>query len=184
MAVREEVPRGQRAAVSKVDLDGGEGRIGRPDLRPVAQDDGESARGDSAHVGGPQSAAHGQHAIGPATQQALQVRAPDSLIVVCVTEHQVVAVGAGDALDLERDLGIERVGDVGQQQGEGGAAVPREAARQQIGTVVERRDRGMYALARFRADGALAADDVRNGRRRDPGPARHIVDRRCHFPSR
>ena len=89
-----------------------------------------------------------------------------------MAEEEPIAAGLGDAVDATEDLGVERVGDVADDDAEQRAPAAAEGASQEIRLVAEVIRRGEDPLARGFPDryaGLAAVEDSGHGRDRNPG---------------
>ena len=74
-------------------------------------------------------------------------------VVIRFANQQAIALGVGHFADATRDLGAERVGNIGQQQTQGLRRLLAQAASQRVPPIPKFLDGLKYALARFFADG-------------------------------
>ncbi len=93
-----------------------------------------------------------------------------------------IAQGAGRPLHAHRQLGIERIGEVGHHDADGRTRACLEGARDGIGVIADIGDGALDAPARRLRHHAGTADHVGDRRFRDPGTPGDI-DQRAHAAS-
>ena len=122
-----------------------------------------------------------QHAVGVAPQQVALDARPVRL-VLDHQQHQLVA-GAGqrggDAPDRAGEEGVaEQAGArLRDHEGDGVAAVGRQAPSRTVGRVAELLDRALDSRAGAVRHAGAAVDDPRHGRPRDAGAGGHVLQR-------
>ena len=122
------------------------------------------------------------HEVRVHDDHALRQRAADRVevgpflrgVLVGVAHQQEVAQLARRALDLERELRIEGVGDAADEQRHRVGLALHQRARHQVGAVAQLLDRGEHAPARLLADLAAVAQHVGDGGRGDARGPRHF----------
>jgi hypothetical protein len=84
--------------------------------------------------------------------------------VLGVGEHHVVAVGAQDLGHRPGRLGVDGVGDVGDEEADGPGLPPHQALRHAVGSVVQGLDGTEDGLADLGTHVGIPVEDARDGR--------------------
>jgi hypothetical protein len=90
----------------------------------------------------------------------------------------VQALVPGGEVDAADDLGKELAVQVGQQHADRVRAVRDQAAGGAVGPEAQALGDGAHPAARVLVHALAVVEDARDGRNRDAGLARHVLDRR------
>ena len=131
--------------------------IGRPDSaghRVVVRPDEHEPIGIDplAQLPGRHDARHDGHAVGPVLGEDAQRQPLADEVALAGDDHHAIAGVAGLTLEGRRDLAVDGVAQVGQQEAQRARPPDPQAARGGIRDVVELERRGLDGLARGRAD--------------------------------